>query len=422
MAKKELVLVTGGDGYIGSAVVKRLSRRYRVVALDRPDPQGTRDRPDIVPIDLGDDESVDNALSTIRQYYGNRIASVIHLAAYYDISGEPNPLYDKITVQGTRRLIDGLQSFECEQFVLASTMLIHRPTYKRGARMDEDQPIAPAWAYPESKVKAEQVLRDDRGDIPVVFLRIAGVYDNLGHSLFLAHQIARIYEHRITARFYPGMLCTAQSFVQLDDLADAIARTVERRKKLPPELALLIGEEDALEYQDTQDIIGRALHGEDWTTLRIPKPLAEAGAWLEKEATGGKAFIKPWMVQESNAHYILDTSRARELLGWTAQASGPAVVVCNSGLWRSPWAGAPYVGLNSNHWLRCVLVADIGRRVHRAHCLGRVPRAVQPTDWFGHGSNLCRRRPPGFAGTVGARGDVGSTCRRGSLPVVGDRQ
>ena len=187
--------------------------------------------------------------------------------------------------------------------------------------MDEDQPIAPAWAYPESKVKAEQVLRDDRGDIPVVFLRIAGVYDNLGRSLFLAHQIARIYEHRITARFYPGMLCTAQSFVHLDDLADAIARTVERRKKLPPELALLIGEEDALEYQDTQDIIGRALHGEDWTTLRIPKPLAEAGAWLEKEATGGKAFIKPWMVQESNAHYILDTSRARELLGWTPKHS-----------------------------------------------------------------------------------------------------
>ena len=99
MAKKDLVVVTGGDGYIASAVVKRLSRRYRVVALDRPDPQGTRDRPDIVPIDLGDDGSVDNALSTIRQCYGNRIASVIHLAAYYDISGEPNPLYDKIIVR-----------------------------------------------------------------------------------------------------------------------------------------------------------------------------------------------------------------------------------------------------------------------------------------------------------------------------------
>src|SRR3546814_8640578 len=63
------------------------------------------------------DLAVRVALDEVRARYGNRIASVIHLAAYYDISGDPNPLYDKVTVQGTRRLIDGLQSFEVEQFV-----------------------------------------------------------------------------------------------------------------------------------------------------------------------------------------------------------------------------------------------------------------------------------------------------------------
>ena len=38
-----------------------------------------------------------------------RIASAIHLAAYYDLSGQPNPKYDSITVEGTRRLLRGLQ-------------------------------------------------------------------------------------------------------------------------------------------------------------------------------------------------------------------------------------------------------------------------------------------------------------------------
>lgn len=320
MSMKELVVVTGANGFIGRAVVSRLSQAYRVVGLDRPEPDAA-DRPDQIAVDLGDDRSVAAALATIRERYGARIASVIHLAAYYDISGEPNPLYDQITVQGTRRLIDGLKSFECEQFVFASTMLIHRPTYRRGARIDEHQPIEPAWAYPQSKVRAEGLLRDRHGDIPLVFLRIAGVYDDAGHSPFLAQQIARIYEHRVTGHFYPGSLCTAQSFVHLQDLTDAFARAVDKRSDLPTEVALLVGEDDALEYQEVQNIIGSALHGEGWTTLHVPKPIAEFGAWLENEATGGEAFIKPWMVQESNAHYILDTSRAHELLGWRPQHS-----------------------------------------------------------------------------------------------------
>ena len=216
MADKPLVLVTGGGGFIGRALIERLSDRYTTVSLDRPD-EKSEERENFVAIDLGDDQSVSKALDEVRRHYGNHIASVIHLAAYYDISGEPNPLYDKITVQGTRRLIDGLRSFECEQFVLASTMLVYRPTYQRGARMNEDQPIDPAWAYPESKVEAEQVLRERHGDIPLVFLRIAGAYDDMGHSPFLAQQIARIYEHRVAAHLYPGMLCTAQSFVHVDD-------------------------------------------------------------------------------------------------------------------------------------------------------------------------------------------------------------
>ena len=281
MTDKPVVLVTGGSGFIGSALIKKLAERSTAVALDRPNPHG-HNGDNHVDVDLGDDGAVHHALEQVRSRYGDRIASVVHLAAYYDITGETNPLYEKITVEGTRRLIDGLKTFELEQFVFASTMLVHRPTYEPDTQINEDSPIGPTWAYPESKAQTERLLRDRHGDIPLVLLRIAGVYDDLGHSPFIAQQIARIYEHRITAHVYPGMLCTAQSFVHLDDLTDAILRVIEHRKQLPPELPLLIGEEDALEYEEEQDIIGCALHGEGWTTLRIPKPAAELGAWLQK--------------------------------------------------------------------------------------------------------------------------------------------
>ncbi len=220
----EIVLITGASGFIAAALIARLGERYTVVGLDRAGPPDPPPPASAVNFDLGSDAAVRTALDEVRARHGNRIASVIHLAAYYDITGEPNPLYDKITVQGTRRLIDGLQSFEVEQFVFASTMLVHKPTPTPDERINEDSPIAPAWAYPQSKVDTEVMLHERRGKIPVVYLRPAGVYDDGGRSAVLAQQIARIYEHRLTAHFYPGMLCAAQSSVHRDDLADAVLR------------------------------------------------------------------------------------------------------------------------------------------------------------------------------------------------------
>ena len=311
-----VVLVTGASGFIGSAIIDRLGSSYTLVGLDRAGPPDPPKPAQPIDFDVGSDEAVRAGLETVRERFGNRIASVVHLAAYYDVSGEPNPLYQSITVDGTRRLIDALQSFEVEQFIFASSMLVHRPTRRPDERIDEDWPIDPQWAYPESKVEAEQLLRVRHEEIPLVLLRIAGVYDDVGHSPFVAQQISRIYEHRLTAHLYPGMLCANQSFLHLDDLTEAVARLVERRGELPAELPLLVGEPDALGYEEVQNIIGCALHGEEWTTIRIPQPIAEAGAWLQEEVLGEDNFIKPWMVEAANDHYILDIERARSLLDW----------------------------------------------------------------------------------------------------------
>ncbi len=313
---RDVVLVTGASGFIGAAVVRRLGQRYEMVGLDRAGPPDPPAPAALVDIDLASEQGVRAALKAVREKFGSRIASVVHLAAYYDVTGEPNSLYDEITVEGTRRLTDALQDFEVGQFIFASTMLVHRATDSPDERITEESPIDPSWPYPESKVRTEAMLRERHGSIPVVFLRIAGVYEDEGHQPFIAQQIARIYEHRLTAHLYPGMLCAGQSFVHLEDLTDAIARLVDRRDELPIELPLLIGEPEALGYAEVQDVIGRALRGERWDTLRIPQPVAKAGAWVQDKLLGEDSEIKPWMVEASNDHYVLDISRARQLLDW----------------------------------------------------------------------------------------------------------
>ena len=84
MQQPDVVIVTGGTGFIGHALLKRLSEHYRVVSLDR------HANADSVEFDATSDDSVRTALDRVLAAYGPRIASVIHLAAYFDLSGEPN--------------------------------------------------------------------------------------------------------------------------------------------------------------------------------------------------------------------------------------------------------------------------------------------------------------------------------------------
>ena len=157
-----------------------------------------------------------------------------------------------------------------------------------------------------------------------MLLRISGVYDDLCHSIPLAHQMQRISERQLTSRIYSGSTAHGESFLHMDDLVDAIALVVERRAKLPPEVPILLGEPEPLSYDELQHTFARLIHGEDLETLEVPDaltPLSKAGAWVMEKLPGADPFIKPWMIDRANDHYALDIRRARTLLGWEPKRS-----------------------------------------------------------------------------------------------------
>jgi nucleoside-diphosphate-sugar epimerase len=317
-AEKELVIVSGSSGLIGTELINKLSQQYRVAGLDNvgyPFPPVTAE---CVCIDITSDASMMNAMRRIEYGYGNHIACVIHLAAYYDFAGKPSPLYDRITVQGTERLLRVLKPFRVEQFIFSSSMLVYKPS-SPGQKINEDWPLGPKWDYPKSKVKTERLLSAQRGNMRVVNLRIAGVYNEKGNSIPITNQIQRIYENRITSHFYPGDTSHGNVFVHLEDLIDAIVRTVNKRNEFPEEVTINIGEPEALSYETLQNTIGKAIHGRDWGTYKIAKPVAKAGAWVQD--IFGDPFIKPWMVDLADDHFEVDISRAEKLLGWKPKHS-----------------------------------------------------------------------------------------------------
>ena len=323
---KGIIIVTGSNGRIGDAVMRRFAGRFDdVVGFDRKAPKPPPPGCTYVSVEITSDESVRDGLRVIRDHHGAHVASVVHLAAYYDFFGRPSPKYEEITVQGTGRLLRGLRElgFRVEQLVFSSTMLVHKPG-EPGEFITEDWPLEPTWAYPQSKVRTEELIRAERGDTPAVLLRISGVYDNECHSIPLAHQIQRIYERDLTSRLYSGSTAHGQAFMHMDDLVDAIERVVERRSELPPEVPILLGEPEALSYDELQHTIARLIRGVSKETIEIPgalAPLAKAGAWVLDHIPGQEGFIKPWMIDRANDHYALDISRARTLLGWEPKCS-----------------------------------------------------------------------------------------------------
>jgi len=242
---KPTVLVTGAAGLIGSRVLSVLSPKYDTVAFDVVVPEEHNTTTDWIKCDLTEDDGVAGALAQLRDAHGGALASVIHLAAYYDFSGEPSPLYQELTVEGTRRLLRGLQAFDVEQFVFSSSLLVMRPA-REGMALTEASPTQAEWDYPKSKLATESVIAYERGKIPALILRIAGVYDEDCHSIPIAQQIKRIYEKQMESYFFPGKTGHGQSFVHLGDLVDCLLRAVERRKQLEPHELLLVGAESRI--------------------------------------------------------------------------------------------------------------------------------------------------------------------------------
>lgn len=321
MAEKDgVLLITGVSGTLGTRLEQALGDRYTVVGVDLH----CGDSANCYPIDITSRDAIDETFDKIEQEHGTSIVSVVHLAAYFDFTGEPSPMYESVNIEGTRRLLEALDRFDVDQFVYTSTMLVHAPT-KPGVPITEESPLGAKWAYPESKLATEQVIDEAQGDIPTVILRLAGAYSEDCGLPTLSHQIQRIYERDLKSHLFSGDKTRGQSFVFIDDVIDAISRTIDRRERLETGTRILIGEERVLSYEVLQNRIGTLVHGEDWSTVRVPKPVARAGAWLEAKSepivpdsidAGEKPFIRSFMIPMADDHYELDTSKARELLDW----------------------------------------------------------------------------------------------------------
>jgi nucleoside-diphosphate-sugar epimerase len=161
-----VILVTGGSGFLGGAVVRRLVARGEVVrSLQRQDSPALRELGvDIVRADLADRDAVIQA--------AKGCDAVIHIAAKTGVWG-PCADYYRANVLGTRNVLEACAKNGIRRLVYTSTpSVIHAGGDVEG--VDESAPLAThiETAYPATKAEAERLVLAANGpELGVVILR-----------------------------------------------------------------------------------------------------------------------------------------------------------------------------------------------------------------------------------------------------------
>lgn len=160
-------LITGATGAVGPSVVKAfLDAGYVVRVL-------TRRR--LKPRQLPRVEAVVGDLLDLPREAMHEVDVVVHLAALLHINAPPAdmlPEYERVNIEGTRRLVSAAIENGVSRFVYSSTIAVYGPG-DAGRIIDEESPVSATTPYAATKLAAEQIVLSS----PIgVVLRLASIY------------------------------------------------------------------------------------------------------------------------------------------------------------------------------------------------------------------------------------------------------
>ncbi|KAF8338835.1 uncharacterized protein EI90DRAFT_2908502 [Cantharellus anzutake] len=238
------VLITGGGGNIGKHVVRRLlAARTPVTILDTIFYEDELELSTLSPsassllqVHIGDIRNI----STLSSAFTNEISGVIHLAAVSraDWCMENRKDCSDINERGTQMVLDALIRLNSldkgrRWFIFPSSFdVYHYP--RRGQSMDERIVTAPVNAYGQTKLEAENLVRQLltggktrlAGRIRAAALRLSTVYGGAyDHPDRLIPSIAtQAISHQVVQMFNGNQQL---DLLHIDDCVDAFLLTIE---------------------------------------------------------------------------------------------------------------------------------------------------------------------------------------------------
>lgn len=305
-------LVTGGTGFIGSQLARRLrgqGHEVRVLSLAQTDAERANAADlagrgvEIVAGSVGQRELHARALEGVEVVH--------HIAATMREADVPDRVFWDTNVEATKDLARSAREAGIRRFVYCSTMGVTGDI--RGRVVTETDPYRPRDIYQRTKAAAEQWVLEEarRGAIPATAVRPADVYGPKDRRLLKLFRMIRKGTF-----FYLGNGRGRRHMVYIDDLLDGMVAAQESPDALG-EVFLLAGP-SPIRLRDLVEGIAKEL-GVAPPKLRLPyRPvwLASAAVELVCRPLRIQPPIYPRRVDFYAHDYEFDTSKARTALGY----------------------------------------------------------------------------------------------------------
>lgn len=266
------VLVTGGTGFTGKALVKRLlDEGHQVVALDYQEGLKTEELrqwgAEVIIGTVTDRDVVRKCMQGVDV--------VQHLAAAFRELNVPNTYYDEVNVGGAKIVLEEAYAQKVKKFIYMSTCGVHGNIDNPPG--GEDAPIQPADYYQRTKYEAEPLVNEyNKKGMKTVILRPAAIYGPGDPERFF------MIFRRVNDGMFPmfGSGKTYYHPLYIDNLIDACMLAMEEGKGDGG--AYLIADEEYVEIKDLVQRTAKALGVE----VKIPHfpviPVVIAGHICEK--------------------------------------------------------------------------------------------------------------------------------------------
>ena len=156
---KSSVLVTGGRGFIGRAVVKLLQREnYRVISLDASAVEPGSDCESVRELEC----DIGNASELRRTFAMEPIGGIVHLAAILPTVAQRDPgIALRVNVEGGANVLGMASRFGVPRVVFGSSLSIYG-TYAVDRVVSEIDRASPEDSYGAAKLYVELLSRSER--------------------------------------------------------------------------------------------------------------------------------------------------------------------------------------------------------------------------------------------------------------------
>jgi nucleoside-diphosphate-sugar epimerase len=298
----KIFLVTGGSGFVGRALINRLTLIAGSTVIAPVRNVATKFPVGVRSIPFTNLDATFNWSDELKD-----VDCVVHAAARVhvmnDVSGDPLAAFRKVNVEATLNLARQAAASGTKRFIFISSIKVNGEGAEPGTVYRADDVPAPIDPYGVSKLEAEQGLKELAAvtGMEVVIIRPVLVYGPGVKANFLS--MMRWLYRGVPLPF--GAVHNQRSLVAIDNLVDLIV-TCSDHPAAANQVFLVSDGEDVSTTQLLRKLAG---------ALGKPARLLPIPVWLMRGAAAllGKRALSDRILGSLQ----VDISKNRQLLGWT---------------------------------------------------------------------------------------------------------